>query len=122
MTKGLTQLMYKELTIPSQVDLILGLSSLVKVFKLSIHSLKGGRFWVFLAGISWIFINCVGRVSVALTGLAYSYDSGNATGTAPGAVHIADMRYFWPSVEEVGDDEPTLGSQYQTAHLYGECE
>lgn len=102
-----------------EIDLILGIPSLIKVFKLGLNALGFGKPMVFVTCILWILLNCVARVSVAFTGLTYSYDSANATGTELGVVLVSEKSRFWPlgTVEEI---PPAPGAEFQTAHFFGE--
>ncbi|KAH0611001.1 uncharacterized protein H6S33_011428 [Morchella sextelata] len=99
-----------------EVDFILGISSLIKVFRFGLHSLKGRPLRAFLCFL-WLLINCIGRLSVALTGLTYSYDSADAFFSTPGQVAISDLSYFWPSNDT--SEKPAPGAEYSTAHAWG---
>lgn len=102
-----------------EIDLILGIPSLVKVFKLGLNALGFGKPMVFISCILWITLNCVARMSVAFTGLTYSYDSGNATGTELGVVLVSEKSRFWP-LGIVEENPPAAGAEFQTAHFFGE--
>ena len=106
---------------PDQVDMILGLNSLIKVMKLGLNALGLGKPLLFVGCLSWILLNLVARVSVAFTGLTYSYDSANATSVMPGIVHISEKTQFWP-LGFIEEQIPEAGAEFQTAHFYGECE
>lgn len=75
---------------------------------------------VFISCILWILVNCVARVSVAFTGLTYSYDSANATGTELGVVLVSEKSRFWP-LGIIEESPPAAGAEFQTAHYFGEC-
>ncbi|TGZ81657.1 hypothetical protein EX30DRAFT_371282 [Ascodesmis nigricans] len=99
-----------------EVDLILGIHSLIKVFLYGIHAIKSHRVLTAFACFMWILANLVGRLSVALTGLTYSYDSANATGLAPGIVNITD----WSSFSgEVFSQEESIWTEHYAAQYYG---
>ncbi|KAL7269614.1 hypothetical protein RUND412_007709 [Rhizina undulata] len=99
-----------------EVDYLLGMSSLIKVFKYGIHALNR-RPLTSLACFFWLLINCVGRLSFALTGIAYSYDSAGAIVARPGIVNITDFTYVWPynNTAEV----PTEAAEFSTANSWG---
>ncbi|KAF8448531.1 hypothetical protein BGX38DRAFT_1188294 [Terfezia claveryi] len=102
-----------------EIDLILGIPSLIKVFKLGLNALGFGKPMVFVCCILWILINCVARISVAFTGLTYSYDSAGATGTELGVVLVSEKSRFWP-LGVVEENPPATGAEFQTAHFFGE--
>lgn len=103
-----------------EVDMILGLNSLVKVYKLGIEALGFRKPGTFFLCWLWILVNLIARVSIALTGLTYSYDSAGGVATIPGQTFISDKTAFWPlGYREEKLPEP--GAQYQTAHTYGEA-
>lgn len=102
-----------------EIDLILGIPSLIKVFKLGLSALGFGKPMVFVSCLLWIILNCVARVSVAFTGLTYSYDSANATGTELGVVLVSEKSRFWP-LGVVEESPPATGAEFQTAHFFGE--
>ncbi|KAI5808030.1 hypothetical protein DFH27DRAFT_293035 [Peziza echinospora] len=102
-----------------EVDLILGLNSLIKVARLGLNALGFGKPLVFISCLIWILINCVARVSVALTGLTYSYDSAGAITTELGIVHVSEKTRFWP-LGKITDNPPEPGAEFQTAHFFGE--
>lgn len=104
-----------------QIDLILGIPSLIKVLKLGLNALGFGKPMVFISCILWILLNCVARVSVAFTGLTYSYDSANATGTELGLVLVSEKTKFWPLGILQTENPPAAGAEFQTAHFFGEC-
>lgn len=54
-----------------EIDFLLGLQSLIKVFNYGRHSLTR-QPWTAFACFAWILVNTVGRLSVALTGITYS--------------------------------------------------
>lgn len=102
-----------------EVDLILGIPSLIKVFKLGMNALGFGKPMVFVACILWIVVNCVARMSVAFTGLTYAYDSAGGTGTELGVVLISDKKTFWP-LGIIQETKVEAGAEFQTAHFFGE--
>lgn len=102
-----------------EVDLILGISSLIKVGKLGLNALGFGKPMVFISCIAWILLNCVARVSVAFTGLTYSYDSAGALRTDTGVVFVSEKSRFWP-LGIVEEKPPAAGAEFQTAHFFGE--
>lgn len=103
-----------------EVDFILGIHSLIKCFRYGIHIIRR-RPWTALACLGWIGVNAVGRLSVALTGLTYSYDSANATALHPGTVNVTS----WDSFSELDPfsraKTPTSSAERHAAHLYGLC-
>lgn len=103
-----------------EIDMILGLNSLVKVYKLGIEALGFRKPLTFFLCMLWIVVNLVARVSIALTGLTYSYDSAGGVGTIPGHTFISDKTAFWPMGYRE-EQKPALMAQYQTAHAYGEA-
>ncbi|KAF8471211.1 hypothetical protein BDZ91DRAFT_791415 [Kalaharituber pfeilii] len=102
-----------------EIDLILGISSLIKVGRLGFNALGFGKPFVFISCLLWILLNCVARVSVAFTGLTYSYDSANATGTELGVVLVSEKSRFWP-LGRFQEEPPETGAEFQTAHFFGE--
>jgi hypothetical protein len=101
-----------------EVDFLLGLGSLIKVFRYGIHIFRR-RPLTSLACFAWIAFNAVGRVSVALTGLTYSYDSAGAASSSPGIANVTDWTK-WTEADAVSRDlNPTPQSESYSAHSYG---
>ncbi|KAI5820553.1 hypothetical protein BZA77DRAFT_301052 [Pyronema omphalodes] len=101
-----------------EVDFLLGLGSLIKVFRYGIHIIRR-RPLTSLACFSWIAFNAVGRVSVALTGLTYSYDSAGATSSSPGIANVTDWTKWTEANAVTRDFRSTPQSESYAAHSYG---
>ncbi|KAF8545363.1 hypothetical protein BDD12DRAFT_811534 [Trichophaea hybrida] len=101
-----------------EVDFLLGLSSLIKVFRYGIH-IAGKRPFTSLACFSWILFNAVGRLSVALTGLTYSYDSFGAVSAQDGLANVTDWTTFSEYDEFSRDLDSTPDAERYSAHSFG---
>jgi hypothetical protein len=105
-----------------EIDFLLGLQSLIKVFSYGCHSITRQK-WTALACFGWVLVNAAGRLSIVLTGITYSYDSANATAVASGTVNttdwtkLADVEAFMD--ETAIDDKWTLGAEHYASHSYG---
>ena len=100
------------------MDFILGLSSLIKVLRYGVHIAKS-RPWTSFACFSWILFNAVGRLSVALTGLTYSYDSDGAAALSPGPVNVTNWSTFSEHDAVSRSFSSTPEAERYSAHSYG---
>lgn len=96
-----------------EVEFLLGISSLVKVFKRGIRILLRQPATAFVCFI-WISLSGLWRVSLALTALTYSYDSENATASREGLVNVTDWQWF-----SADGQEPEISAEHYAAHSYG---
>ncbi|KAI5853746.1 hypothetical protein BZA05DRAFT_394569, partial [Tricharina praecox] len=101
-----------------EVDFLLGLSSLIKVFRYGIHIFRT-RPMTSMACFSWILFNAVGRLSVALTGLTYSYDSAGAAFLQHGTVNVTNWATFSEHDAVSRSYTPTAESERASAHQWG---
>ncbi|KAL8784781.1 MAG: hypothetical protein Q9213_003761 [Squamulea squamosa] len=103
-----------------EVDLILAIESLWKVFLLAVESMSS-RPWTIIACTLWILLNIAAQISVALVTLTYDMVDGrsfNDTYTKHGIVNATDLTRYYNL--DHPDLDPWPVTAQATAHLYGE--
>jgi len=72
-----------------------------------------------MACFSWILFNAVGRLSVALTGLTYSYDSAGGALFHSGTVNVTNWSTFAERGAVSRSYTPTPEAERASAHQWG---